>query len=405
MKRRVIRCLAAGLCALLAAGALADEAGWEEKTELPVPAAQEDKTGFVSGYLVLRRGAVVYRDANRQDALGYPSEESVVYATRSRVYEKGCVYQVRFDTPGTQEKDKCVTAYYYTRDPVAAEEGEISAQLSLGVRVADGVLIPLIRFHYGAETGAESKFNVITASGEACVAKGGTNLRMGPGTDYGYIVQLPRGAQVKITGLCIRADTTWYYVTDEDGNRGFVREDLLTEPPRGAGETPDGGQDAPGGTETPEGGPETEAPPETLEETEPPENGPDAEEPEAGEAERQGEPEEEPKEPEEPEEPEETDGAADAPAGGTEPPEEAAEPAPRGVSLRVRRAQENGEEIAELSAELTGYDGAECALQWQTSADGETWTDVPGATGRTLTLRMTEQNRENYWRVQVTSED
>ena len=76
----------------------------------------EDSTGVVSGYVWLSRGARVYSDANRKDPLGYPTEDCVVYAIRSRVYEKGCLYELRFDTSRTTGEKKYVTAYYYSRN-------------------------------------------------------------------------------------------------------------------------------------------------------------------------------------------------------------------------------------------------------------------------------------------------
>lgn len=75
----------------------------------------------------------------------------------------------------------------------------------------------------------------------------------------------------------------------------------------------------------------------------------------------------------------------------------------RYIDIRLATAQEDlifGEE-ATLVAELHGYDNAVYTLQWQTSLDGETWTDVPGATDSSYTVVVSEENYMNYWQIQV----
>ena len=60
---------------------------------------------------------------------------------------------------------------------------------------------------------------------------------------------------------------------------------------------------------------------------------------------------------------------------------------------------------ASLVAVLYGYDNVVYSLQWQTSSDGENWTDVPGADSSRMTVTVTEENYLNYWQIQVTITD
>ena len=398
-----------------------------------------DKEGFVSGYMTILRGHVVYRDANRTDPLGFATEESVVYAARARVYEKGAVYQVRFDTAQTADEEKCVTGYYYTQEARIADAEEAT----LGGRILDGVAIPIIRFHYGAETGAESQYNVVTASGTAYIARGGTNLREGPGASYNYVARLAKDTKVTITGFNINSNVTWYYVYDGEGNRGFVRADLLTDLPSTVIPTPEPSQ--PASAENPEDTEETEDPedaedaenPEAAEDTEDPEAAEDAENPEAAEAAEDAEDAENPEaaeaaeDAEDAEDTEAAEAAEDAEdaedAEGTEEPEAAEDPAdgteaapdgaeegeepestPRSVRVTLTWEKTGTEpafgDRAYLTAQLTGYEGVPYTLQWQESRDGERWTDVAGATMPSLILTMTEENYRNFWRVLVTAE-
>ena len=54
-----------------------------------------------------------------------------------------------------------------------------------------------------------------------------------------------------------------------------------------------------------------------------------------------------------------------------------------------------------LVAELIGYENAVYTVQWQTSQDGENWTDVEGATELTYTMVVTEENWQDIWRLVV----
>ena len=60
-----------------------------------------------------------------------------------------------------------------------------------------------------------------------------------------------------------------------------------------------------------------------------------------------------------------------------------------------------GDEVT-LVAELEGYDNAQYELQWQMSADNTEWVDVPGATGTSYTMVLTEENYHAFWRVHLT---
>ncbi len=403
-------------------------------------AAVSDQTGFVSGYMTILRGHVIYRDANRTDPLGYPLEECVVYAKRARAYEKGAVYQVQFDTAQTRDGSKCVTGYYYTQYPRTADAEPPAA----GARILDGVAIPLIRFHYGAETGAESQFNVVTASGTAYIAKPGTNLREGPGANYNYVARLAKDTKVTITGFNINKNVTWYYVRDDEGNRGFVRADLLADlpstvaaapqpeeeqaPPEEGentekaesaedGENTENAEDAEDGKNTEneedaEDGENTEKEEiaEDGENTEKEENAEDGENTEKEENAEDGEntEHEENTENEEKAENAENTGDADNPEDAENPAEGESAAPERHVRVSLSWEKSGDEpafgDRAILSAQLEGYDGAAYALQWQTSRDGTAWTDVPGATMPSLILTMTEENYRDYWRVLVTAE-
>ena len=76
----------------------------------------------------------------------------------------------------------------------------------------------------------------------------------------------------------------------------------------------------------------------------------------------------------------------------------------RSIAIRVEYegdAPSIGEEVT-LVAELTGYDNAVYDLQWQTSKDNETWSDVEGATELRHAMTVTEENCLDYWRMIVT---
>ena len=59
-------------------------------------------------------------------------------------------------------------------------------------------------------------------------------------------------------------------------------------------------------------------------------------------------------------------------------------------------------ESATLTAVLNGYDALVYTLQWQQSDDGKEWKDIDAATGNELEIITSEDNRDDYWRVQVT---
>ena len=384
-------------------GVWTDEAG--ENVILP--------SGFFSGYLTVQRGHVIYRDANRREALGYPLEECAVYAKRVRTYEKGAVYQVRFDTAKTRDEKQCATGYYYTQIPEEADRPAAG-------RVLDGALIPEIRFHYGAETGAESRFNVVTASGIGYAAKPDTNLREGPGPDYSYVARLKKDTRVTITGFNTNNNVTWYYVYDEEGNRGFVRADLLTDRPSSAAPAEEPQPDPadpdaeafPAEGENPEGEPGAEDGESAAEDGNPvssknpadAESGDSAQSPDDRENAASGE---DPADVENPAGKEPPEEAVETAGTETATDEETAAPA-RVVRVALAWEKAGSEPVygdrATLTAVLEGYDGVPCALQWQTSRDGTNWTDVPGAIAESLTVTMTEENSRDYWRVLVTAD-
>ena len=310
------------------------------------PAAQTgDETGFLSGYIRIPRGRALYRDVNRTEQLGYPLEESVFYAVRRRKYEKGAVYELRFDTAESAETDRYVTAYYYSRDPDAVSEGgqeELFAGLA-GARIVDGVPLTLVRLRYGEAPGesVEERYNVVSASGVALVKHDETNLREGPGGTYGYIVRLSRGEAVTVEGMTVNGvGATWMLVKDRDGNEGFIRADLLGAAPEATPEpTPD---PTPEPTPTPQ---------------------------------------------------------------PTAVPSPTSEPERR-VSVAVRgKAEPAIGDTVVLEAVLEGYGDLVTRLQWQASRDGETWQDIAGATADTLSVTLAQENSGSYWRVLVTDSD
>ena len=84
----------------------------------------------------------------------------------------------------------------------------------------------------------------------------------------------------------------------------------------------------------------------------------------------------------------------------------ACEPAAPGAERSVRVeasyiAAVDAETEVTLTAILTGFDGVQVQLQWQSSVNGIDWRDVPGAKETSYTYELTEQNREVAWRVVV----
>ena len=58
-------------------------------------------------------------------------------------------------------------------------------------------------------------------------------------------------------------------------------------------------------------------------------------------------------------------------------------------------------DVAHFNAELVGYEGLDYTLQWQMSADNETWEDIPEQTGLQMDVVRTEENSHLFWRVIV----
>ena len=84
----------------------------------------------------------------------------------------------------------------------------------------------------------------------------------------------------------------------------------------------------------------------------------------------------------------------------------ACEPVTPGAKRSVRVeasyiAAVDAETQVTLTAILTGFDGVQVQLQWQSSVNGIDWQDVPGAKEMSYTYTLTEQNREVAWRVVV----
>ena len=94
--------------------------------------------------------------------------------------------------------------------------------------------------------------------------------------------------------------------------------------------------------------------------------------------------------------------------GDVEEPESPALNPDRAISIHIDgwngEALHVGDEIT-LVAELTGYDNAVYTIQWQTSKDRETWTDVDGATEARYTMTVTKDNARDLWRVVVVITD
>ena len=115
---------------------------------------------------------------------------------------------------------------------------------------------------------------------------------------------------------------------------------------------------------------------------------------EAGDEESQPEPEEEPQS--------ETEEEADPEAAIAEALEDG-----RRVDITAKWLSEEsdfGDECL-LTAVPVGYDSVVYDLQWQTSADGEVWTNVEGATGATYVHTVTKENCHDFWRVEITITD
>lgn len=55
-----------------------------------------------------------------------------------------------------------------------------------------------------------------------------------------------------------------------------------------------------------------------------------------------------------------------------------------------------------LIAVLHGYENTTVAIQWQSSTDNASWSDIAGANASTYTFTVTESNYRSFWRVAVT---
>lgn len=62
-------------------------------------------------------------------------------------------------------------------------------------------------------------------------------------------------------------------------------------------------------------------------------------------------------------------------------------------------------DTAHFSAVLTGYEQLTYTLQWQYSPDQTEWTDLPGETGETMDVVVTEENNTVFWRIVVDVEE
>ena len=58
-----------------------------------------------------------------------------------------------------------------------------------------------------------------------------------------------------------------------------------------------------------------------------------------------------------------------------------------------------------LMAVLHGYDNAVYSLQWQSSPDDSSWSNISGANNSSYSFSLTMDNYKNYWRVAVVVDD
>ena len=59
-------------------------------------------------------------------------------------------------------------------------------------------------------------------------------------------------------------------------------------------------------------------------------------------------------------------------------------------------------DTASFVAVLNGYDSLIYSLQWQQSNDGASWENLSSANASRLEIRTSEENMNDFWRVQVT---
>ena len=76
----------------------------------------------------------------------------------------------------------------------------------------------------------------------------------------------------------------------------------------------------------------------------------------------------------------------------------------RYIEIYVSFNEEDAEvgDTANFRAVLYGYDSLIYSLQWQQSDDGANWEDLAGANNADLEVVTSEENKNDYWRVQVT---
>ena len=96
----------------------------------------------------------------------------------------------------------------------------------------------------------------------------------------------------------------------------------------------------------------------------------------------------------------ETEETADTEEENAEPQEE---PVERDVKITISWDEEKPAfgSIAHFDAAMTGYENLEYELQWQWSADKETWNDVEGATTERMDVTYSPENGDYHWRLMV----
>ena len=60
-------------------------------------------------------------------------------------------------------------------------------------------------------------------------------------------------------------------------------------------------------------------------------------------------------------------------------------------------------DVLVLTATLSGFEGVNYSLNWQAKYPGDSWTNIEGASGATLTINITEAHNGCSWRLQVSS--
>ena len=346
-----------------------------QEAETPDGPSAEETPRPASSYAYLAAGVRLYKNTARQaeDRLGQTMAECAVRVRCMGEYESGgAVYEVLFDTDRTAGTDHWETAYFYTENLRSLTPEQAAARPAS--RTVNGMKITKIDFAYEEPQAAETPEGEMPPQAEAPA-------------------ETPEESPV--TGE-----------TPEAGETPAAEETPEAGEIPAAEETPAAGETPTDGEETPVTGDEQEnADPEEPQEEDNlfiPQDGvqtPAAEEsPEAGQT---------PEPIETPAAEEEEDLIFDF--GQSDPIatlEDQLDPN-RKIDIYARwegDALAFGD-TATLYASLTGYDNVEYALQWQTSKDNASWTDVPGATGASCSVTVTEDNYLDYWRVVVSVSD